>query len=328
MATGERRPLVGRLETHCDLVARRITAGRVIPFLGAGVNLCGRPSSEAWQLGRFDFLPSGAELSYHLASSFKYPRKRAADLLRVAQFVILTAGQQPLYEELRKLFDGPYPPTQVHRLLAELPRRLREQQLPVRYQLIITTNYDHVLERAFEEADEEYDVVTYEAIGRESGTFVHIAPDGTIRRVTAANEYTDVSTERRTVILKMHGAVDRLNENRDSFVITEDDYIAYLVHSDLRSLIPVKLLATMEKSHFLFLGYSLRDWNMRVILHRIWSERRLNSASWAIQLKPERLEKLLWQRRAVEILPYSLEEYIEKLDRSLAALQVPTGIAL
>ena len=51
---------------------------------------------------------------------------------------------------------------------------------------------------------------------------------------------------------------------------------------------PVTLAAKLRKSHFLFLGYGLRDWNMRVILHRIAGEQRLTYKSWAIQRASDR----------------------------------------
>jgi hypothetical protein len=43
------------------------------------------------------------------------------------------------------------------------------------------------------------------------------------------------------------------------------------------------LAVKLRKSHFLFLGYSLRDWNLRVIFHRILGAQRLKYKSWAIQ---------------------------------------------
>ena len=81
----------------------------------------------------------------------------------------------------------------------------------------------------------------------------------------------DLSLDDRSVILKIHGAVDRSSPDGedDSFVITEDHYIDYLTRTDLANLVPITLAAKLRRSHFLFLGYSLRDWNLRVILHRI-----------------------------------------------------------
>jgi len=91
-----------------------------------------------------------------------------------------------------------------------------------------------------------------------------------------------------TVILKIHGAVDRADDERDSFVITQDHYTAYLTRTDIASLIPVPLAAKLKKSHLLFLDYGLRDWNLRVILHRIWGETdaALDALERAVELDP------------------------------------------
>ena len=52
-------------------------------------------------------------------------------------------------------------------------------------------------------------------------------------------------------------------------MITEDHYIDYLTRTDLVESHARDVTAKLRKSHFLFLGYGLRDWNLRVILHRI-----------------------------------------------------------
>ena len=39
-----------------DLIVRRLLRGKVVPVLGAGVNLSERPPQAAWELGRY--LPS------------------------------------------------------------------------------------------------------------------------------------------------------------------------------------------------------------------------------------------------------------------------------
>jgi hypothetical protein len=122
------------------------------------------------------------------------------------------------------------------------------------------------------------------------------------------NEYRDLSLEQRSVIRKIHGTVDRDDDRSDSYVITEDHYIEYLTHTQLSRWMPVLLLAKLLRSHFLFLGYGLRDWNLRVILHRIWSERDLGYRSWAIQRDPDPLDQELWGRRDVDIWDVPLSE--------------------
>ena len=310
-------------ETHYRLLAKAIAEGRVMPILGAGVNLCGRPSGTAWQRGRY--LPSAVELAAYLAGAFDFPAGELQDLLRVSQYVAVMTGSGPLYEELHQLLDADYEPTKVHTLLAAVPAFLRRQGL-VRYQLILTTNYDDALERAFRAVGEEFDLVSYIADGQHQGKFLHVPPDGDIRLIERPNEYTDLSLSKRTVILKIHGAVDRLDPERDSYVITEDHYIDYLTHTDISNLVPAALAARLRRSHFLFLGYSLADWNLRVILHRIWGEQELTYRSWSIQLNPKPIEEGFWRKRGVEILHAPLEDYIDALATHLGELR-PVGMA-
>jgi hypothetical protein len=133
------------------------------------------------------------------------------------------------------------------------------------------------------------------------------------------NTYTELRCDERPVIAKIHGAVSRDAEDRDSFVVTENHYIAYLSHSDITKLIPINIAQRMRRSHFLFLGYSLKDWNLRVILHRLWGDEGLTYNSWAIQPRPERIEEKAWYRRGVELLDAGLVDYAAQLERSLEA---------
>jgi hypothetical protein len=307
---------------HYRLVANETKAGRVVPFLGAGANLCGRPEEVTWRPGQFDWLPNGKELSSYLAEIFSYKGRNEDDLLRVSQYVALTVGAFPLYSELRSLFNGDYPPTALHRFLAETPeilRRHRPNAPP--YQLIVTTNYDDVLERAFRDADEPFDLVSYEAEGLSRGKFTHRPYHGNATTIDEPNSYPRLSTDERTLILKIHGAVDRTDEERDSFVITEDHYIDYLARTDVSRLVPVTLIEKLRRSHCLFLGYSLRDWNLRVILNRVWGDETLRSKSWAIQRNPDPVDEGLWGQRDVMILNLRLEDYIDGLREAMVEVR-------
>ena len=111
--------------------------------------------------------------------------------------------------------------------------------------------------------------------GTHRGRFWHRPPGEPPRPIDVPNTYaTELSLDRRTILLKLHGAVDPLPEREwESFVITEDDYIDYLGHSEVTAVVPVALAARLRRSHFLFLGYEMADWNLRLILNRIWGER-------------------------------------------------------
>jgi hypothetical protein len=316
-------------DSHYRAVVNAIVDGRVTPLLGAGVNLCGRPVDTDWVRGQF--LPSGKELASHLASTSQYSIPDIEDLVRVSQHLAVMDGSGPLYAKLHEVFNADYPPTELHTFLAELPRLMREKgylpkpDLP-RYPLIVTTNYDDVLERAFAAAGEPFDLVWYMALGEQRGRFMHRSHEGEVRTIEIPNEYHAVSLAERTAILKIHGAVSRNLADEDSYVITEDDYINYLTQTDVSNLVPITLAAKLSRSNFLFLGYSLRDWNLRVILHRIWTEQQQKGTytSWAIQLDPQELDERFWRTRAVEILNVRLEDYVAELRRRLDALPVAT----
>jgi hypothetical protein len=110
--------------------------------------------------------------------------------------------------------------------------------------------------------------------------------------------------------------VDRGPEREwESFVVTEDDYIDYLAQTDLAGAIPVALAAKLRRSHFLFLGYTMADWNLRVILNRLWSDQPLSYRSWAVQPQPKPLEREFWKRRDVDVHELPLEQYAGILAR-------------
>ena len=302
------------LQEHYGSVVPPLKRGSVVPFLGAGINLYDRRSASGWEPARG--LPGGAELADYLARKFNLSGFETTDLLRVSQYAATKQGTGTLYEELRELFTGQFAPTPVHEFLAGLPGRLRALGAP-RYQVIVTTNYDDALERTFEAVEEPYDVVWYIADGKAKGRFWHRPPNDEPILIRQPRKYSGLALEERTVILKIHGAVDRENPGRDSYVITEDHYIDYLTKTDISGLIPAELLAKLLQSRFLFLGYRLQDWNLRVILHRIWGEQALSYVSWAIQLESEQIERELWSRRAVEVYDVPLKTYIAELSRRL-----------
>jgi len=286
--------------------------GKVIPFLGAGANLCGRPETVDWRgEGGERYLPSGSELADYLAEEFAYPEGEPRDLVRVSQYVDLaTGGEAALFETLHSLFSRELAPNPLHAFLAELPARNRERGARVPCQLIVTTNYDDALERAFDAAGEAVDIVYYAAEPDEPGRFVHISPDGERREIPRHTDYVGLSPEERTVILKIHGAIDRTDEGADSYVITEDHYIDYVARTNVSKLIPAALMARMRTSHFLFLGYGMRDWNLRVVLHYVWSQQVRRFGSWAVQDRPDEIDERFWQRHRVEIVRARLEDWL------------------
>ena len=272
-------PAAGDVEGE---ILRAMLGGRVVPVLG---------------------LMQGVELVRRLASAFDVPLDATGALGRVAQYVAAMQGVGPLHDELHSLCGMPEEPGQLHCLLARFPKLLRELGAP--YQLIVTTAYDGGIERAFSEAGEELDIVTYVAGGTLRGRFVHAPPGAEPRVVDVPNAYVDLSLERRTILLRLRGVADPGHDRAwESLVVTEDDHIDYPGPSELEGAIPVTLVARLRRSHFLFLGYDLADWNLRLVVSRLRGRQAAPYASWAVRAAPTALELAFWRHldvRAVEI---------------------------
>jgi hypothetical protein len=282
-------------------------AGKVVAVVGAEANhaVNGQRS-----------IPGLDEIAAYLADAFGSPPEHR-DLARVSEYVELMRGVGPLYDELHDLLNRDFEPGPVHRALADMARLMAERGGPS--PLVVTTNLDLALEHAFAARGVETDVVSYIARGRHQGRFLHVSGDADPTVVDLPNAYTGIPLEERAVVLRLLGQVDRQPERRwESFAVTEDDHIDYLAQADISSLIPVTLVAKLRRSHFLFIGYPLRDWGLRVFLHRIWGRETVAYRSWAVEAEVTPVERELWRRRGVDVFDMPLEEYVTRLAERLA----------
>jgi hypothetical protein len=235
------------------------------------------------------------------------------DLMQISQSAEIDHGPIPLIQSLSSLFARPYPVSPAHRFFARVPRILADEPPFVRYQLIMTTNYDNLMEIAFQDAGQEYDLIWYEAEGNRRGRFMHKPPRQPATLMP--QDYGYAFFECRPVILKLHGTVvDRTN---GSYVITQDHYIHYTARIDDRAL-PKTLTARWV--NFLYLGYALRDFNLRVIVRRLQEADGLSRVSWAVLRNPPAGEVRYWQRNNVELISINLDEYLDQLESRIRAL--------
>jgi hypothetical protein len=321
------RALMAR--TDVERIACYIAERSMVFVLGSGANAADRQTP--WQHGSGS-LPNTSELARYLARRFRI-QAQTDDLARVSECVALTEGRVDLYRTLRELLIKPdAAPGSVHRSIARLPARLRDLGRES-YQLVITTNYDTALERAFDAVHEAYDLVVFVATGEHKGRFVHVPwwdPDNRgARPIMMPNEYVDLPIDEegeleRTVIVKLHGGGADLGRRwptlRDNFVVTEDDYIGYLAQGPVEGLIPLQILDKVRASHLLFLGYHMRDWSVRVFLQRVWGEHPLEARSWATDPAPDFMDRALWDNFGVKVVEEPVADFMNQLERVLGRL--------
>jgi hypothetical protein len=195
--------------------------------------------------------------------------------------------------------------------------------------LIVTTNYDDLIERAFTDRGKPFHLVQWTDDPAIAGSVVWWRP-GATKPEHYPPKLLPLAPGEETIVYKMHGAVDRESGRYNSFLITEEDYIEFLSGMTRQGAIPATFKRYFRQSSFLFLGYGLADWNLRVLLCNVKSQtssgngvgRSRASAmivaeaelrSWAVQLQPSPLESALWQKREVDIYNVDLNAFVTKV---------------
>jgi hypothetical protein len=314
-----------RLEPPYGEIADILKRGEIIPFLGAGVNFGVRqPPDATWNGNGSKFLPTGSELARFLASKTSFPSNDERDLMdlaKVSSYFVETVARRRLRQRLHEVFDQDFSPCDIHSYLAEI-----SGSCPL---LIVTTNYDDLIEQAFRKANRPFDLVVHPTDRKEVEASVLWWPHGANepQAVTPNRLFIDLKTT--SVIYKMHGTVDRARGaddsakgKWDSYVITEDDYVDFLAR--IQSAVPAQFMRYFRERQFLFLGYGLRDWNLRVVLKNLRSAQHLENESdasdeeedlrsWAIQYRPSELEMQLWNARKIRIYDVDINEFARRL---------------
>lgn len=226
-------------EADWERLIDQLRNGECTPFLGAGA--C------------YGVLPTGTALSEEWAATYKYPFTDRQDLARVMQYAALTVGDTvSLKERICREFRTKGPPDfthteEPHALLAEFP-------LPV----FLTTNYDNFLVQALTRAGKTPQQAVcpwHEDASDDSELFESVAG-------------IDPKPE-KPIVYHLHGSL----RNPTSLVLTEDDYLEFLVSiaranaEDDRRLVPGAILTALTTRPLLFIGYGLQDWTFRLLFH-------------------------------------------------------------
>jgi len=326
-----------------DYIASRLREGYVVPFLGAGASLAGQNRRE-FELG--DNLPSGWQLAQHLLDSQRLDTgaDTELELPLAAEWCNVKRGLNPVYGELRKVFLNDFPVGPVHRYLADVLKDYQKDKSCDREIVIITTNYDNLMEKALQSAGVGFHVITYLADGLKTGNnfdpksrgkCVHIFPNGTHQIIEDAGDYKKLNPDPNSdpvILVKVHGSIfdsdgkagtalsqpqnndhSKSIESWESYVITESHYLDYFSHSIAEILFPAPIPSILGENHLLFLGYGLSDWNLRLMLTRIWKNQQLDATQWSVNLKVEPHEEDVWQARGVEVFQEDLVGFVDRL---------------
>jgi hypothetical protein len=291
-----------------DAAIQALMEGRLVFFLGAAVH--------ATRLRGNQFYLEVCE-----RAGIPPPTRGRAD---AAQYVEDTIGRDHLscmVDEIVRLHLSR--PSNVHVLLASLPRALRHAGVttPV---VVMTTNWDAVLERAFAAADEPFDLFVYNHDGPYAGTFLHRPPEGDELVVRRPEAYRRVDLS-GSVLIKMNGGVDPESRWPGRFVVTTRDFEQLSVR--MPTVFPRVLWDLVQRRSFLFWGHGLAEPDVYALMRHLHQLRP--APSWAVQLPPNPANTRYWRDVAgVEIVNADLGDYVQRFTAAAMARIAAAGMSV
>jgi len=222
-------------------------------------------------------LPGGWQLAKELAQRCDYPSDDLS-LPRVAQYYADTIDRADLLQYVcQRIREVRREPMETHQLIAALPLKI-----------IVSTNYDQLLERALE------------AAGRPCNVIV------TDKQVSSWEEGV-------VNLLKIHGCVSQW----ESIVITKDDYWEFFEHRPNMANI---LSAEAARRSLLFVGHGLGDDDFnRIYLQVTRNLAEFRHKSYAVQLHPNPVDVNRWEKKKLEIIDADAAEFLSTLSKAVAA---------
>ena len=236
-------------------------------------------------------LPTWSELIDYIATDLGYDETIFScygDALTLAEYYKINKGH---IGELRSWMDTQWNVDDNVILNSTVHSAIVNMNFPIIY----TTNYDHCLEKAFSLNNKEY------------------------TKIISVDDLVNIK-KNSTQIIKFHG--DTISDS--SIVLAESDYFERLA---FESPLDIKLRADMLSKSILFLGYSLSDINIRILIYKLdqlWKKSNNNSnrpQSYIFLPTPNPIqEKVLRARGVIPIVGESIDKK-ESIERFLDSLK-------
>ncbi|WP_227460717.1 SIR2 family protein [Cupriavidus pauculus] len=263
-------------------IKEQIVAGNAVLFLGAGASL-DAVAADGHHKGL-----TGNQLRDLLCDRFLGGRSKGKALNYVAELCMSQAGIVPVHQYVHELV-GALQPQPSHALLTRF-----------RWKGIVTTNYDFLVEKAYEQAQ---------------------APLQTLHRIISDKDDFDTCLRDSQAVpyLKLHGCLSRLNDPDVPLILSSYDY--YRFEQNRKTL--VKTLREWGVSHpIVFCGYGIADENVKEILYDL-SDKRLQRPKYAVIdpfLEPEDID--YWKTQRFDCVKLSFAEFMAKLSELVSAEQI------
>jgi hypothetical protein len=285
------------LDAHFERVVRLIEDGHLTFFLGSAIH---HPTQ---------FMAK--EFYKELARIFECEALRE-EPFAVAQYIADRYGRNNLYAEIRKLFARtPLESRETHELFAAWRDYKTHTGEKVPYPLVMTTNYDDVLERRLADAGLPYHLLSYQADSPDRGLFYHRSADNGLRVIERPRNIREFSDA--FLVVKLNGGFDRQRRIPESYSTTRLDY--WDLAARIPGVLPMAVQKKLSVNPLLFLGHGLAAPDIESLV-RFAHKDHPGPRSWAVVLnKRDGVE--YWQQCGVEILNHPVKLYVNELRERL-----------
>ncbi len=251
-----------------ERLASHLLKGKCLPFLGAGASA--DPNKPD--------LPTAARLSELLARKCDLRWHEYIPLSTIAFYFEFFFARDDLNDFLaNQIGKSIIEPSESIEKLVEIITVVEERRGPL---LVVTTNYDQHFEKTYEAATGRLpEVIVYKG--------GHNPNDRMAKLHAKADEWWDVGD--RSALYKMHGCIS--DPSGQNLVVTEEDYVNFLTNAlseDEKKRVLHRVRGKIARGTILFVGYSLADWNFRVIFKATAErEEARTTKSYAVQYNPK-----------------------------------------
>jgi hypothetical protein len=271
------------------LAAESVEQKKCILFLGAGVH-APPPEDSEFEYPPDQRPPIGAGLSRRLAEQLdlasRFPSENCENLQRVALFFEVLRDRYQLVQAVTAAVQEGKRPSPMLRALSKLD-----------FPIVVTTNYDRLFENALIKADKDPRRVVYTPQSEPTQD----PGDGTVDS---------------PVLFKLHGDIG----HPESIVITDEDYIQFVLRmSDKAAFDPIPLTLKFRFTDWttLFVGYSLLDYNLRLLFKTLrWGiDPARIPPTYSVDLHPDPLIFDVWhqRRRYVKFIAQDVWKFVPQL---------------
>jgi SIR2-like domain len=251
-----------------------IAKGRVVLMLGAGASYGASNASNTRKA------PMGTELAKLIQAEFFPGRKEfgTADLDYISELAISTTNAGRVQRFIREQFLDLEPTDSIIALTDYV------------WHGISTTNYDLLVEKAFEKTGKALTIFRSDKDEHEIGS--------------------------TTAYLKLHGCIDTIGPDNPPLILTRPQFIEYLSG---RERIFKRFVEWAQEYTVLYIGFRLQDWDFLEIQRKLREELKDHlprAYAFRPDVTPEEIS--MWEQKKVTFIPANFAQFIEAL-----SLQIP-----